>query len=99
MAREVVLDVSELEPPEPLVQSLAAIEQLKNGEIQLVINTPAGRQSAQDDSYNRKAAIKHKVAYITTVAAALAAVEGIAAWRRQPADVKSLQAYQRDITE
>ncbi len=75
------------------------LDALKNGEIQLVINTPAGKQSAEDDSYNRKAAIKHKVPYITTVAAALAAVEGIAAWRQQPGEVKSLQDYHRDLSE
>ncbi|MEI8078085.1 MAG: carbamoyl-phosphate synthase large subunit, partial [bacterium] len=69
------------------------LDALKNGELQLVINTPAGKQSAEDDSYNRKAAITHKIPYITTVAAALAAVEGIAAWRRGAAGVKSLQEY------
>ena len=73
------------------------LDALKNGEIQLVINTPAGKQSAEDDSYNRKAAIKHKIPYITTVAAALAAVEGIAAWRRGAAGVKSLQEYHADL--
>ena len=73
------------------------LDALKNGEIQLVINTPAGKQSAEDDSYNRKAAITHKVPYITTVAAALAAVEGIAAWRRGAAGVKSLQEYHADL--
>ena len=54
---------------------------IKNGEIQLVVNTPAGKSSEFDDSYIRKAAIRHKVPYITTTAAALAAAEGIAAHR------------------
>ena len=54
---------------------------IKNGDIQLVVNTPAGRSSEFDDSYIRKAAIRHKVPYITTTAAALAAAKGIAAHR------------------
>jgi carbamoyl-phosphate synthase large subunit len=71
---------------------------IKNGEIQLVVNTPAGRQSLTDDSYIRKAAIKHKVPYITTLAAALAAVRGITAARRgRGGGVKSLQAYHADL--
>ena len=48
------------------------VDAIKNGEIQLVINTPAGRLSKYDDSYIRKAAIKYKIPYITTVAAAVA---------------------------
>ena len=70
---------------------------IKNGEIQLVVNTPAGRQSVSDDSYIRKAAIKYKVPYITTVAAALAAVRGIAAARQGRGGVKSLQDYHANL--
>jgi carbamoyl-phosphate synthase large subunit len=53
---------------------------IKNREIQLVINTPAGKLSKYDDSYIRKAAIRHKVPYVTNIAAAKAAVKGIAAY-------------------
>lgn len=70
---------------------------IKNGEIQLVINTPSGKLSKYDDSYIRKAAIKHKVPYITTTAAAAAAVKGIAARRKGVAAVRSLQSYHRQI--
>ncbi len=42
------------------------VDAIKNGDIQLVINTPAGKQSEFDDSYIRKTAIKYKVPYITT---------------------------------
>ncbi|MFH0910181.1 MAG: carbamoyl-phosphate synthase large subunit, partial [Planctomycetota bacterium] len=70
---------------------------IKNREIQLVVNTPSGRRSVTDDSYIRKAAIKHKIPYITTTAAALAAAKGIAARRRGEATVKSLQQYHADI--
>ena len=70
---------------------------IKNGDIHLVINTPSGKESQQDDSYIRKSAIKHKVLNITTTAAALAAAKGIAARRQSQAPVKSLQEYHRDI--
>ncbi|MGI6450975.1 MAG: carbamoyl-phosphate synthase large subunit [Desulfitobacteriia bacterium] len=70
-----------------------------NGEIQLVINTPIGKRSLQDDSYIRKTAIKHKIPYITTTAAALASAKGIAAYLQEPnnATIKSLQEYHREI--
>ena len=70
---------------------------IKNGEIQLVVNTPAGKTSAVDDSYIRKAAITHAVPYITTVAAAVAAAKGVAARQERKADVRSLQEYHADI--
>jgi carbamoyl-phosphate synthase large subunit len=70
---------------------------IKNGEIQLVINTPVGKLSQYDDSYIRKTAIKYKVPYITTLAAASAAARGIAAHRKAPSRVKSLQSYHEDI--
>jgi carbamoyl-phosphate synthase large subunit len=73
------------------------VDGIMNKEIQLVINTPSGKLSKEDDSYIRKAAIKYKVPYITTMAAALASARGIAAFRKGHGEVKSLQAYHRDI--
>ena len=70
---------------------------IKNKEIQLVINTPSGKLSKYDDSYIRKAAIKHKVPYITTLAAAMAAARGITAYREGKSDVRPLQEYHADI--
>ncbi|MDY0185728.1 MAG: ATP-grasp domain-containing protein, partial [Desulfuromonadaceae bacterium] len=70
---------------------------ITNGEIQLVINTPAGRQGSHDDSYIRKAAIKHKVPYMTTIAAAIAAAKGIEARRKGEGEVRSLQEYHKNI--
>jgi carbamoyl-phosphate synthase large subunit len=70
---------------------------IKNGEIHLVVNTPAGKLSAEDDSYIRKAAIRHKVPYITTIAAAIAAANGISAHRQGRGEVRSLQSYHQDI--
>ncbi|MBI5968369.1 MAG: carbamoyl-phosphate synthase large subunit, partial [Deltaproteobacteria bacterium] len=73
------------------------VDGIKNGEIQLVINTPAGRLSQYDDSYIRKAAIKYKIPYITTIAAAVAAAKGISTFRKGHGRAKSLQRYHADI--
>ena len=73
------------------------VDAIKSREIQLVINTPIGKLSKNDDSYIRKAAIKYKVSYITTAAAAAAAVKGIAARRTCDTFVRSLQSYHADI--
>ncbi|MFC2040710.1 carbamoyl-phosphate synthase large subunit [Chloroflexota bacterium] len=70
---------------------------IKNKGIQLIINTPVGKLSKYDDSYIRKAAIQYKVPYITTLAAAMAAVKGITAYRKGKSEVKSLQSYHSDI--
>jgi carbamoyl-phosphate synthase large subunit len=72
---------------------------VKNGEIQLVVNTPAGKDAEVDDSYIRKGAIRHRVPYITTTAAALAAALGIAAHREGREGVRSLQSYHAGIGE
>jgi carbamoyl-phosphate synthase large subunit len=73
------------------------VDGIKNGEIQLVVNTPSGKMGKYDDSYIRKTAIKYKVTYITTLAAAAAAVKGIAAYVKTKPAVKSLQSYHSDI--
>jgi carbamoyl-phosphate synthase large subunit len=73
------------------------VDAIKNGEIQLIINTPAGKLSKYDDSYIRKAAIGYGIPYITTTAAAAAAAKGIAARRAGDTDVKSLQSYHAAI--
>ncbi len=73
------------------------VDAIKNGEIQLIVNTPSGKESKDDDSYIRKAAIEYKILNITTTAAALAAARGIAARRKGKSKIKSLQAYHADI--
>jgi predicted RNA binding protein YcfA (HicA-like mRNA interferase family) len=73
------------------------VDIIKNREIHLVINTPAGKLSKFDDSYIRKAAIKYKIPYITTLAGALAAARGIDAARRKQHQVRSLQSYHAGI--
>ncbi len=65
-----------------------------NGKIQLIVNTPAGKTAAHDDSYLRKGAIKHRVTYITTMVAAKAAAEGIRQMNQHGnSDVLSLQEW------
>jgi carbamoyl-phosphate synthase large subunit len=73
------------------------VDALMNGEIQLVINTPSGKLSRYDDSYIRKTAIKYKVPYITTLAAAVAAAKGINTYHQSKTSVKALQSYHAEI--
>jgi carbamoyl-phosphate synthase large subunit len=75
------------------------VDAIKNGEIDLVVNTPAGKESEYDDSYIRKNAIKYKIPYITTTSAALAATKGIKERRNGAYKVKSLQEYHKSIKE
>ena len=74
------------------------VDLITDGKIQLVMNTPRGKASKEDDSNIRKAAIRHKVPYVTTIAAAVAAAKGIESYRDKRAEVRSLQSYHADIT-
>ena len=68
------------------------VDAIMNGEIQLIVNTPIGKERVFDDSYIRKTAIKAHVPYMTTMAAAKATAEGIRKVKKQGAlEVKSLQ--------
>jgi carbamoyl-phosphate synthase large subunit len=75
------------------------VDAIKNKAVNLLVNTPSGRKSSQDSSNIRKAAIKYKVPYITTTAAAVAAAKGIAARRDSAPQVKSLQEYHRQMED
>ncbi len=68
-------------------------DEISSRKINMIINTPAGREGKYDDSYIRTTAIKHKIPYITTIAAAKAAVEGIDSMRSAGIEIKSLQDY------
>jgi len=73
-------------------------DMITNGEIQLILNSPVGKASVTDDSYLRKAAIKAKVPYMTTMAAAKATAEGIRQVKRnQTGELKSLQELHKEI--
>lgn len=69
---------------------------IKNKEIGLIINTPAGRTSKYDDSYIRIMAIQHKIPYITTMAAANASIEAIEAIKKKGIAPKAIQDYYRE---
>ena len=73
------------------------VDAIKNKEIDLVVNTPAGRLSEYDDSYIRKNAIKYKIPYITTTSAALSATKGIKERQNGEYKVRSLQEYHSSI--
>ncbi len=75
-------------------------DMLLNGEIDLVVNSPIGKDSHEDDSYLRKTAIKARVPYITTMAGAIASAEGILqAKRGAHAPVLSLNEWHKQITD
>ena len=74
------------------------LDVISNGKVDLIVNTPVGKKGATDDSYIRKAAIKNKISYMTTMAAAKATVEGIKAVKNgQVLPVKSLQEFHAEI--
>ncbi len=68
-----------------------AVGLIENDEVALVINTPRGRGPRADGAYIRQAAAVHGVPCLTTVAAAHAAAQGIAEWRREGLSVACLQ--------
>jgi len=71
---------------------------IANGEINLIINTPAGKTSVHNDSYIRQEAIKHRIPYMTTMAAAKASAEGIKALKNNThLGVKALQDFHAEI--
>ncbi len=76
------------------------LDMITNGDIDLIINSPVGKDSVNDDSYLRKAAIKAKVPYMTTIAAAKATADGIHYLKTHPtSEIKSLQILHSEITD
>ena len=74
------------------------LDAITNKEVNLIINTPAGKKGAVDDSYIRKAAIKGRICYVTSMAAAKATVEGIKAHKNcTQKGVHSLQEFHKAI--
>jgi carbamoyl-phosphate synthase large subunit len=68
-----------------------------NGDVQLLINTPLGKESQRDDYTMRQAAIANRVAYTTTLSAANAACDAILSLRSRAASVLSLQEWHARI--
>ncbi len=88
-----VEEVAKLDEGRPNVLDI-----ITNGGADIIINTPNDKKGATDDSYIRKAAIKRKAFYATTMAAAKAAIEGIKAVKANGmGSVKSLQEYHKEI--
>jgi len=74
------------------------LDAITNGTIDMIVNTPAGKSSVHDDSYLRKSAIKYRIPYMTTMAAALATAKGIRTIKRcENGEVESLQALHGSI--
>ena len=74
------------------------LDLITNGKIDLIVNSPIGKDSVHDDSYLRKAAIKAKIPYMTTIAAAKATASGIKYVKEHgDSEVKSLQALHGEI--
>lgn len=75
------------------------LDVITNNEVSIVINTPNDKKGATDDSYIRKAVIKGRVPYMTTMAETKACLAGIKSMQGQKAGVKSLQKFHEEITE
>ena len=76
------------------------LDAIKNGDVQIVLNTPIGKEGSHDDSYIRKAAIKARIPYMTTMAAAAASISGIRTVQKEgQIGVKSLQQIHSEIED
>ncbi len=71
----------------------SVVDQIANGEVQIVINTPLGENARYDEAVMGRTAMKYKVPFFTTLAAAEASLHGIMALRAEPASVMSLQDH------
>ena len=72
---------------------------IRSGDVQLVINTPIGRQAAHDDRYLRRAALDYSVPTLTTLAGARAAVEAIQALQTRTTVIHALQDVHQPLTD
>ena len=69
------------------------MDMVKNGEIQMIINTPSGMIPRKDENRMRSVAYAANICIMTTITGALAAVSGIKALRQKDYDVRSVQSY------
>ena len=97
--------ITEADIPATLVKKLYEgrpniLDMITNEDIDLIVNSPVGKDSVHDDSYLRKAAIKAKIPYVTTIAAARATIKGILYVQQHGnGEVKSLQEIHGEITD
>jgi carbamoyl-phosphate synthase large subunit len=89
IAVEVVFKVNEGRPN--------IVDHILNNQVQIIVNTPLGRESFFDDRAMRRVAMLHNVPCITTLTGASAAVEAIRAVRTHALDVRAIQDYHADI--
>ena len=76
------------------------MDMINNGQLQMIVNSPIGKNSIHDDSYLRKAAIKARIPYMTTMAAAHASASGIKAVKKNGSTpIHSLQEWHRMIPD
>ncbi len=73
------------------------VDRMKNGEIQLVINTPSGKKPKKDEVAIRSQAVAHNIPIITTLSGAEAVVNGIESLLKKGMSVQSLQEYHQNI--
>lgn len=77
-----------------------ALDKITNKKVDLIVNTPLDKKGATDDSYIRKAAVKGRIPYMTTMAAAKATIAAIKAVQKEGViGVKSLQEFHSEITD
>lgn len=91
----------EAEPVKKLYEGRPnVLDLITNGKIDLIVNSPVGKDSVHDDSYLRKAAIKGRIPYMTTIAGARATAKGILYVQKNGnADVKSLQQLHSEVKD
>ena len=75
------------------------VDRMKNGEVQLVINTAIGSKSVHESYSIRQTALVHQIPYTTTVAGARATVEAIEALQQKKLTVRSIQEYHQDLKQ
>jgi carbamoyl-phosphate synthase large subunit len=75
------------------------VDKIKSGEVDLIINTPLGRESFFDEKAIRRAAMQYRIPCITTFSGATAAVNGIRELQRESLTVRTLQEYHAESVE
>jgi len=75
------------------------LDEISKGQIDLIVNTPLGRQAHSDGDEIRRAAVRYKIPLLTTLSAAAAATGAIRALQMKDLKVRSLQEHHRNGKE